>query len=185
MTSIAPGNSNFGKVVLAQKELEQIAEAAELIEIKRGGVVYASVDAARDVFGEAQDPPVGDVGLEAKAVGDRRGDEDRDWRGECKRSRFKCHRAAAALDQQDLKEVAMPVSANGPLVDRRARGDGFDVNEIERLIVRRIAVEVEEGQRSGHGLRISQPAAGVPIGEPGQTSVHNQEAGHTGLYRRS
>jgi len=35
---------------LAKKELEQIAEAAELIEIKRTEVVYASVDAAREVF---------------------------------------------------------------------------------------------------------------------------------------
>jgi CRP/FNR family transcriptional regulator, cyclic AMP receptor protein len=35
---------------LDKKELEQIAEAAELIEIKRTEVVYASVDVARDVF---------------------------------------------------------------------------------------------------------------------------------------
>jgi CRP/FNR family transcriptional regulator, cyclic AMP receptor protein len=35
---------------LAKKELQQIAEAAELIEIRRTDVVYASVDVARDVF---------------------------------------------------------------------------------------------------------------------------------------
>src|SRR5215472_9118773 len=35
---------------LARKELEQIAEAAELIEIRRTDVVYASVDVACDVF---------------------------------------------------------------------------------------------------------------------------------------
>jgi CRP/FNR family transcriptional regulator, cyclic AMP receptor protein len=35
---------------LAKKELKQIAEAAELIEIRRTDVVYASVDVARDVF---------------------------------------------------------------------------------------------------------------------------------------
>ncbi|MBV8362773.1 MAG: cyclic nucleotide-binding domain-containing protein [Deltaproteobacteria bacterium] len=35
---------------LPRKELQQIAEAAELVEIKRTDVVYASVDTARDVF---------------------------------------------------------------------------------------------------------------------------------------
>jgi CRP/FNR family transcriptional regulator, cyclic AMP receptor protein len=35
---------------LAKSELEQIAEAAELVEIERSGVVYAAVDAACDVF---------------------------------------------------------------------------------------------------------------------------------------
>jgi CRP/FNR family transcriptional regulator, cyclic AMP receptor protein len=35
---------------LARKELEEIAEAAELIEKKRADIVYASVDVARDLF---------------------------------------------------------------------------------------------------------------------------------------
>ena len=61
------------------------------------------------------------------------------------------HLAAALFDQQDLKQVAMAMGADGPVVDRRARGDGFDVNEIERLIVRRIAVQMEQWQRRGHG----------------------------------
>ena len=51
------------------------------------------------------------------------------------------------FDQQDLKQVAMAVGADGPVMDRRARGDGFDVNKVERLIVRRIAVEMEQRQR--------------------------------------
>ena len=59
------------------------------------------------------------------------------------------HLAAAALDQQDLEQVAMAVRADGPVVDRRARRDRLDVNEVERLIVRRIAVEMEQRKRGG------------------------------------
>ena len=46
--------------------------------------------------------------------------------------------------------------------DRGARGDGLDMNEVERLVVRRIAVEMKQRQRRrGHGARsISEPAGG-------------------------
>ena len=55
----------------------------------------------------------------------------------------------APADQQHLKQVAMAVRSDRPIMDRGARGDGLDMNEIEGLIVRRIAVEMEERQRSG------------------------------------
>src|SRR5262249_17914306 len=54
----------------------------------------------------------------------------------------------------DLKQVAMAVRADGPVVNRRARDDGLDMNEIERLVVRRIAVEMEQRQRSGGHAKI-------------------------------
>jgi hypothetical protein len=34
--------------------------------------------------------------------------------------------------------------ADRPVVDRRARRNGFDMDEVERLIVRRIAVQMEQ-----------------------------------------
>ena len=78
-------------------------------------------------------------------MSDGRGDENGGGRRKGKRRRLERQRAAAALDQQNLKQIAMPVRADGPIMDRRARRNGFDVNEIERLIVRRIAVKVEQG----------------------------------------
>src|SRR5262249_61206025 len=69
------------------------------------------------------------------------------------------HVAAAALDQQDLKQVAMAMGANGPIVHRRARCNPLDVNEVERLIVRRIAVKMEQRQRpvlANHAASISR-----------------------------
>src|SRR5258708_21536614 len=67
------------------------------------------------------------------------------------------HLAAAAGDQQDLKQIAMAMRPDRPVVDGGARRDGFDVNEVERLIVRRIAVEVEQGQggASRHGRSVA------------------------------
>ena len=68
------------------------------------------------------------------------------------------HLAAALLDQQDLKQVAMPVRADQPVVHRRARGNRLDMDEIERLIVRWIAVQMKQRQcrHRGHGARIGQ-----------------------------
>ena len=53
------------------------------------------------------------------------------------------------LDQQDLEQVAVTVGADGPVVNRGTRRDRLDMNEVERLIVRRIAVEMK--QREGGG----------------------------------
>ena len=66
--------------------------------------------------------------------------------GACKRhgGGFERHFAAALLDQQDLEQIAMTVGADDPVVHGRARRDGFDMDEIERLIVRRIAVEMKQ-----------------------------------------
>src|SRR5690348_7946977 len=81
--------------------------------------------------------------------------------GESELRNIEGHLAAAALDQQDLKQIAMAMCANGPIVHRRARCNPLDVNEVERLIVRRIAVKVEQRQRRGavltsHGPSISR-----------------------------
>ncbi len=73
--------------------------------------------------------------------------------------RVERHLAAAALDQQNLKQIAMAMRADGPVVDRRARGNGFNVNEIERLIVRRIAVQMKQRQRGGHDGSIGRSRA--------------------------
>jgi hypothetical protein len=43
-----------------------------------------------------------------------------------------------------LKQVPVPVRADRPVMDRRTRRYGFGVHEIERLIVRRIAVKMEQ-----------------------------------------
>ena len=73
---------------------------------------------------------------------------------------FERHLAAAAFDQQDLEQVAVAMRADGPVVNGRARRDRLDMNEVERLIVRRIAVEMEQRQRGcGHAQIIGQPGA--------------------------
>ena len=52
--------------------------------------------------------------------------------------------APAAIDHQDLEQVAMTVRPDGPVMHCRARRDGLDVDEVERLIVRRITVKMEK-----------------------------------------
>ena len=99
------------------------------------------------VLGEGHDPAIGGARLETEAVRDRRRHQDGGRRGERQLRRFVGHLAAAALDQENLKQIAVPMRADGPVVNRGARGDRFDMNEIERLIVRRIAVKMKQGQR--------------------------------------
>jgi hypothetical protein len=94
-----------------------------------------------------------------KSVCDRRRNENRSRRREWQTRRFKGHFAAAALNQKNLEKITMSMCANGPVVDRGPGSDRLDMNEIERLVVRRIAVEVEERKRRGHGESISQPPA--------------------------
>ncbi len=77
-------------------------------------------------------------------MGDRRRHQDRDRRRERHFRSFECQLAGAAFDQENLKQISMPVRANGPIVNRGARGDGLDMNKIECLIVRRIPVEMEQ-----------------------------------------
>ena len=102
---------------------------------------------ARGILGKTEHPAVGDIRLEAETMGDGRRHQNRRRRRERQPRHIERHLAAAAFDQQDLKQVAMAVGADGPVMDRRARGDGFDVNKVERLIVRRIAVEMKQRQR--------------------------------------
>jgi hypothetical protein len=65
--------------------------------------------------------------------------------------RLESHLAAAALNEQDLKQIAMPVRPDQPLVRRGARGNGLDVDEVECLIVRRIAVEMKQRKCRSRG----------------------------------
>ncbi len=76
---------------------------------------------AGDILGEAHDPAVGSVGLETETVRNGGRNEDRDRRGERQRRRLEGHFAAAALDQQNLKQIAVPVRADGPVMDGGAR----------------------------------------------------------------
>jgi hypothetical protein len=79
-------------------------------------------------------------------VGDGGGDDDRGGRVEADGLRLECHLAAAAHDQEDLEQIAVTMGADGPVVDRGPRGDRLDVDEVERLVVRRIAVEMKQRQ---------------------------------------
>ena len=104
------------------------------------------------VLGEAHHPAVGDARIEAEAV--RGGGRHQDGGRRCERHGrgLEAHLAAALLDQQHLKQVAVAVRADRPFVQRGARGDGLDMDEVERAVVRRIAVEMEQRQRGGgHG----------------------------------
>ena len=70
--------------------------APELLSARSASALAASTV-------ELEHPTRGDVRVEAKAVGDRRRNEDRGGRGERQLRRFERHVAAAALDQQNLK----------------------------------------------------------------------------------
>jgi hypothetical protein len=83
-------------------------------------------------------------------VGDGGRHQDSGRRGKRQLRRFVGHFATALLDQKNLKQIAVAMGTNGPVVNRRARRYRLDVNEVERLIVRRIAVKVKQGQRAGH-----------------------------------
>jgi hypothetical protein len=102
-----------------------------------------------DVLGEGHHPAVGEARMKAEAVRHGCGHENRAGRIEGDGGGFEGHLAAASLDQQNLEQVAVAVRADGPIVDRGARGNRLDMNEVEGLIVRRIAVEMEQRERGG------------------------------------
>ena len=64
------------------------------------------------------------------------------------------------FDEDEVMQIAMAVRADRPVVDGGARCDGLDMDEIEGLVVRRIAVEVEQRERSGRHRQISSCARG-------------------------
>ena len=103
----------------------------------------------RHILGEGHHPTVGDGGLEAEAVRDGRRHQDGAWRLEGDAGRFEGHLAAAASDQQDLEQVAVAMGPDRPVVNRGTRRDGLDMNEVEGLIVRRIAVEMKQWEGGG------------------------------------
>src|SRR5262249_60698766 len=96
------------------------------------------------VVGQGHDAAVGESRAETEAMRDGGRHENCARRIEADRRRFEGHLAAAAFDQQNLEQVAVAVRANGPVVDRGARGNGLDMNEVESLIVSRIAVEMKK-----------------------------------------
>ena len=67
------------------------------------------------VFGEAHDPAFG-ARLEAETVRHGGRHQNSGRCGERQLGGFVDHLAAAALDQKNLKQIAMPVRANGPIV---------------------------------------------------------------------
>ena len=101
-------------------------------------------------------------GVKAKAM--RRGGrhEDRGRRRKRNGRGLKAHLAAAFLDQKDLEQVAVTMRADHPVVDRRTRRDGFDMDEVECLIVRRIAVQMKQRERGAAiPLSICEAARGA------------------------
>src|SRR5262245_52126518 len=112
---------------------------------------------ARNILRESQHPALGCLRAETEAMRDGGRYDDGGRRLERDHLSLERHLAAASGDQQDLKQVAVAVGPDRPVVDRGARRDSFDVNEVERLIVRRIAVEVEQwqGGASRHGRSVA------------------------------
>ena len=150
----------------------------------------------RHILGEAHHPAVGLVRAEAEAVRGGRRHQDRGRRLEGQARGLVGHLAAAALDQQDLEQVAMAVRTDGPVVHRGARRDRLDMDEVECLVVRRIAVEVKQrqggrarhaasiGQRHGRENAAERPAAALPSPRKtapfGGASQTVWNAGHSG-----
>jgi hypothetical protein len=58
--------------------------------------------------------------MKAKTVRRRRRHQDCRRRGKVQARRFEGHLAAAAFDQQNLKQIAVPVRADQPVVRRGA-----------------------------------------------------------------
>ncbi len=103
----------------------------------------------RDILGEGHHPTIGEGRLEAEAMRDRRWHQDRAGRLEGDAGGLEGHLAAAAPDQQDLEQVAVTMGPDRPVVNRGTRCDGLDMNEVERLVVRGIAVEMKQWERRG------------------------------------
>jgi hypothetical protein len=80
---------------------------------------------------------------------DGRRHQDGAWRLEGDAGGLEGHLAAAAPDQEDLEQVAVTMGPDRPVVNRGPRCDGLDMNEVEGLVVRRIAVEMKQWERGG------------------------------------
>src|SRR5262249_20619032 len=108
---------------------------------------HSFLQRADDILGEAHNPAVGDLRLETKDMRDGGRNQNDRWGRERNDRRLVRHFTAAALDEKNLKQIAVPVRADCPIMHRRARCDRLDVNKIKCLIVRRIAVEMKQRQR--------------------------------------
>ena len=105
-----------------------------------------------NIFREAYHPSLGDLRREAESVRGAGRHQDGGRRGERHGQRLVAHLAAARFDQQQLEQVAVAVRTDRPVVDRRTRSDGLDMDEVECGIVRRVAVQMKQRKCGGrHG----------------------------------
>src|SRR5262249_28376899 len=102
-----------------------------------------------DILAEAQHEALRHSRLKAEAVRHRSRHHDRARRVEGDVRRAVSHLPAAALDQQDLKELTVTMREDRPLMRGRTRADGLDLDEVGYLWVRQIAVRIKQRERSG------------------------------------
>src|SRR5215469_2552358 len=121
-----------------------------------------------DILAKADNPSGSHLRQEAKSVGHGRGYQNGRRRGERTNRRLMHHLAAPALDRKDLEKIAMAVRLNRPVVQRGARRNGLDVDEIESLVVRRIAVKMKEreGRSRTHRRSIGERGGDEHAGRP-------------------
>jgi len=124
---------------------------------ERGARAFAQ--RLRHILGEADHPAVGHVLAPAKAVRGGRRDQQRGRRLEGQDRGLVGHLSTAALNQEDLEQVAMAVRRNCPVVQRGPRHQRLDMDEIECLVVRRVAEQMKQRQdiRGRHARSIGQP----------------------------
>src|SRR6516165_10722018 len=82
----------------------------------------------------------------------------------------------------------MPMRANGPFVDGRARRDPLDMDEVECLIVRRVAVKMEQRQGGGavlarHVLDLLIPALMIDQSRPALAHSHRFDGAEHHIVR--
>ncbi len=102
----------------------------------RPGGVGLVAQSGGNIVGEAHHPAIGRLRLEAEAMGNGRGNQDGGRRGEGNGRGLEGHFAPAPGHEQYLRQIAVPVRADHPIMDRGARGDRFDVDKVECLIIR-------------------------------------------------
>ncbi len=81
------------------------------------GLVAESVG---DVLGKAQDPAIRDLRRKAESMRRRRRNENHRRRRKVGRCGLETHLTTTPLYQQNLKEIAMAMGADRPIVNRRA-----------------------------------------------------------------
>src|SRR5262245_20886580 len=70
-----------------------------------------------NIFGEANDPTVGNLWRETEAMRGRRRHQNEGWCGEPRRCCLEAELATTFLDEQHLKQISVTVSASCPIVN--------------------------------------------------------------------